>query len=207
MKQLLRLALVDCVKDSDEFVEYGVHTLVHERVISRLPTEEATQYLSTCSNILAAYFPFLLDVQDSSSDARVARYLIAHALHQIEIGRRLGYQERRLDTLASMTPAISLYRKIGFVPMEGYCYNPIENRRTWCCVFEVSGICGLWWSMAEAALRSYKRDKQQHAGEAQIYWRLVRNTGFFDGRFSRTISPSWAPDQDSGYFQQHWVFE
>ena len=35
MKQLLWLALVDCMEESDKAVEYGVHPLVHERVISR----------------------------------------------------------------------------------------------------------------------------------------------------------------------------
>jgi tetratricopeptide (TPR) repeat protein len=112
MKQLLRLALVDCIEDSGEVVEYGVHPLVHERVISRLPAEEATQYLSTCSNILADYFPFLLDVQDSSSDAQVARYLVAHALRQIEIGEELSFSSKAIAELiqcvASYVSAIGM---------------------------------------------------------------------------------------------------
>jgi ribosomal protein S18 acetylase RimI-like enzyme len=45
----------------------------------------------------------------------------------IETARRMGYREMRLDTLASMTQAISLYRKFGYVPTEAYYYNPIEN--------------------------------------------------------------------------------
>ncbi len=45
----------------------------------------------------------------------------------IDIARRLGYREMRLDTLACMTQAISLYKKFGFVPMEAYYHNPIED--------------------------------------------------------------------------------
>jgi GNAT superfamily N-acetyltransferase len=45
----------------------------------------------------------------------------------VDVARRLGCREMRLDTLASITQAIFLYRKFGFVPMEANCYNPIEN--------------------------------------------------------------------------------
>jgi ribosomal protein S18 acetylase RimI-like enzyme len=45
----------------------------------------------------------------------------------VDVARRLGCTEMRLDTLASITQAISFYSKFGFVPMEANCYNPIEN--------------------------------------------------------------------------------
>ena len=112
MKQLLRLALVDRMEESDEVVEYGVHPLVHERVMSRLPTEEATQYLSTCSNIMVTFFPLLVNVQDSSFDAQIAQYLVAHALRQIELGEELSFTSKSIARLtqcvASFVSAIGM---------------------------------------------------------------------------------------------------
>jgi ribosomal protein S18 acetylase RimI-like enzyme len=40
---------------------------------------------------------------------------------------RIGYREMRLDTLPTMTEAISLYRKAGFVPIEPYYVTPIRG--------------------------------------------------------------------------------
>lgn len=39
----------------------------------------------------------------------------------------IGYQEIRLDTLSTMTRAISLYQKAGFCPMPAYYDTPIED--------------------------------------------------------------------------------
>jgi ribosomal protein S18 acetylase RimI-like enzyme len=38
---------------------------------------------------------------------------------------RIGYREMRLDSLPTMTEAMALYRKIGFVPIEPYYDTPI----------------------------------------------------------------------------------
>lgn len=45
----------------------------------------------------------------------------------INTAHGLGYREMRLDTLTSMTQAISIYRKCGFIPMEAYYHNPIRD--------------------------------------------------------------------------------
>jgi ribosomal protein S18 acetylase RimI-like enzyme len=42
----------------------------------------------------------------------------------IAAGRDIGYDRMRLDTLSSMTQAISLYESLGFARIEPYYHNP-----------------------------------------------------------------------------------
>jgi GNAT superfamily N-acetyltransferase len=44
-----------------------------------------------------------------------------------EAGRELGYSRLLLDTLASMTAAVSLYQSLGFRPTTAYRFNPETN--------------------------------------------------------------------------------
>jgi ribosomal protein S18 acetylase RimI-like enzyme len=60
-------------------------------------------------------------------DARglgVGRLLASAA---IDFGRAQGYRVMRLDTLATMTPARTLYRGLGFREVSAYCYNPFAD--------------------------------------------------------------------------------
>lgn len=45
----------------------------------------------------------------------------------LKTARSLGYDTMRLDTIASMTPARSLYRSLGFEEREPYYDNPLDD--------------------------------------------------------------------------------
>jgi ribosomal protein S18 acetylase RimI-like enzyme len=45
----------------------------------------------------------------------------------IRVGRELGYQEIRLDTLSSMASAIALYKRLGFKDITPYYETPLAG--------------------------------------------------------------------------------
>ncbi|MDR3565334.1 MAG: GNAT family N-acetyltransferase [Negativicutes bacterium] len=51
--------------------------------------------------------------------------LLAQAIIQEAIAA--GYRTMRLDSLASMSAAITLYQSMGFTPIPAYRYNPVQG--------------------------------------------------------------------------------
>jgi putative acetyltransferase len=45
----------------------------------------------------------------------------------LTFAKQAGYQTVRLDTLCTMIPAMTLYRKNGFMEISAYYHNPIET--------------------------------------------------------------------------------
>lgn len=45
----------------------------------------------------------------------------------IAAAEQRGYAEMRLDSLPTMTEAMALYRRFGFVEIPAYCYNPMPG--------------------------------------------------------------------------------
>lgn len=65
-----------------------------------------------------------LYVRDEAKRLGLGRAL---SLRLIEEARTRGYTAMRLDTLRSMTPAVSLYEHLGFAEIPPYYDNPLDD--------------------------------------------------------------------------------
>jgi putative acetyltransferase len=74
----------------------------------------------------------------SATDCEMKRLYVRPAGRNLGIGRQiaqaliaeaksLGYKRMLLDTLPTMQSAQSLYKSLGFVPIQPYRFNPIEG--------------------------------------------------------------------------------
>ena len=51
----------------------------------------------------------------------------ALAVRICELGKEMGYEKMRLDTLETMKAALALYESLGFKRTEAYIFNPLEG--------------------------------------------------------------------------------
>ncbi len=65
-----------------------------------------------------------LFVREAYRGKGLGRQLVVRILDE---ARRLGYQRMRLDTLARMTEAVTLYKSIGFQVIPAYYNNPLPD--------------------------------------------------------------------------------
>lgn len=109
IRRLLKLSLVDETQEG-EWSEYHIHPVVHERISQRLSMQEQIRYLIPSTETVAALFP-LLDM-NGNPDNPVCRYLLPHALHQIEMNEILNIKEK---AFARLMQVISRYLcRLGF---------------------------------------------------------------------------------------------
>jgi ribosomal protein S18 acetylase RimI-like enzyme len=63
-------------------------------------------------------------VRPASRGGGLGRRIVRALLNQ---ARKLGYERVVLDTLPTMTAAINLYRRMGFLPIEAYWPHPVPG--------------------------------------------------------------------------------
>ena len=78
----------------------------------------------------------LRPLEDGSCEMK--RLFVRPEFRKLSIGKRLaeaiirkakelGYPAMKLDTISELKPALSLYRKLGFLEIPQYRYNPLEG--------------------------------------------------------------------------------
>ncbi|KAK3711906.1 hypothetical protein LTR37_009424 [Vermiconidia calcicola] len=115
IKRLLHLSLIDDVVDVENLTEYSLHPLVHERIFEKLQQNDVAlaDLLDAAVNTIAAIFPFLeMEVKRSRvcTQYAIARYLIPHALHQIDVLADLDHDSKGA---ASLMQVVSRYFQVG----------------------------------------------------------------------------------------------
>jgi putative acetyltransferase len=78
---------------------------------------------------IRAHAPGIAELKRMYVHPEYRRYKIGMKLLTLalETATELNYTSIRLDTLASMIPAINLYRSVGFYDIAPYRFNPIEG--------------------------------------------------------------------------------
>ena len=145
MSLKIKLAYGELEKIKELFQEYSAALGIdldfqdYEKELANLPDKytfpHGRLYIATYNNVLAGCVA-LRPLNGNRSEAK--RLYVRPPYRKLKIGNTLvekiitdakdiGYDNIVLDTLASMKPAIGLYKKLGFYEIEPYCYNPIKD--------------------------------------------------------------------------------
>ena len=91
--------------------------------------EERQQAAAVGCVALRELEPGVAEVKRMYVQPQYRRHGVARLLLQrlISLAAGLGYNKLRLDTLVRLTAANGLYSRLGFYPIDAYCYNPIAD--------------------------------------------------------------------------------
>ena len=100
IKKLLHLSLIE-ESAGDGFVEYSLHRMVHEVILDRLKRRSHSTLISlleTTAGHITYLFPFV-GVEKKDNEFEFARYLLPHALRQLQLLEDLQIVSRTRVTL------------------------------------------------------------------------------------------------------------
>ncbi|RDW56410.1 hypothetical protein BP6252_14164 [Coleophoma cylindrospora] len=96
-KKPLSLSLMDEEEAHPGFVEYMVHPLIHERILSQITTAKLLDYLAPLVDLFSTLFPF--GEQKGDSTWPLAVYLIPHAVQIMELCDEHGFRSKSFSIL------------------------------------------------------------------------------------------------------------
>ena len=87
IKTLLHLSLIEKTEEASDSEEYDIHPVVHERVLSRLTSEEQHRYLEPNIELMSRVFPYCNNGRDERF--QTGHYLRLHAVNFVDLGSDL----------------------------------------------------------------------------------------------------------------------
>lgn len=97
VKRLLHLSLIEAAETEQDWIEYDVHPLMHERIFQRQKITDAKRYSLSVVDVIGSIFPVIPWHKNGSEteDARsLAGYLLPHTLRLIELVKILAIRSQ-----------------------------------------------------------------------------------------------------------------